>query len=662
MADSAQARQSQPTSGGMGAPVDETKNMMLLNDLSYKLEPDMSVAVNKTHKNHFFQQTSYKNTQPAICILNSGSDYIDTRRSFLHFDVDLSCISRTNTDPESLNALLPLGNNIQSLHVSLMGRTGKDFQELINQTFIINGLFGENGSILNLIDTVTVTTRSGDELSRITDLALLSNMLLPLHHGQDWKETVGGLMGFGDALYGRNQHNAHALASRRYCIPMYLLSPLFAYGRLMPAMLMSGLRIQITWHTPARAFAQVVSRVPSPQGYGTAGTYPGTGQRMDSRPFVYNNGNVNDHFFESGSSLYLTGPYLPNVNQPLMPDPKINWWGTNAEWSSGRQVGGPNSTPGGCHSPGYNWKREPLDRYYRFVTQNIPSGQTAAWKGGLLNPEAVSSYTINAPEFSLCSIQLSDAIQRKLNEFSAVNGLEIVYTDFDLTTSPITSSINGTSVYTEVRKSASRALAAYARLVPTFSKQEVEIQADSNRSVIMFNEDIKSGGKGWTEYQWQLGSLYFPQQKVQGKTAFDLDPVAYAHTLEAVDRLHGKGSCFLALSVNGSASRSVDAQSTNLDYFRNLSASAPDTFSQERVYVTGQPGTFCGGGHVIAVSLERSSLFNLSGIPINNSRVLALRGTFSGVPTSYSNSFRLNIYLKFVKLARIFLNNVEVEQ
>ena len=65
--------------------------MMVLNDLVYKLEPDMSVAVNKTHKNHFFQQTKYKNTQPANAILNSGADYIDTRKSFLHFEVDLTC-------------------------------------------------------------------------------------------------------------------------------------------------------------------------------------------------------------------------------------------------------------------------------------------------------------------------------------------------------------------------------------------------------------------------------------------------------------------------------------------------------------------------------------------------------------------------------------------
>lgn len=66
-------------------------------------------------------------------------------------------------------------------------------------------------------------------------------------------------------------------------------------------------------------------------------------------------------------------------------------------------------------------------------------------------------------------------------------------------------------------------------------------------------------------------------------------------------------------------------------------------------------------------------MFNLAGVPVNNSRVLALRGKLSTVnnekklnnpagatPTKQLRS--LDIFLKYVKLARVFLNNVEVEQ
>ena len=97
----------------------------------------------------------------------------------------------------------------------------------------------------------------------------------------------------------------------------------------------------------------------------------------------------------------------------------------------------------------------------------------------------------------------------------------------------------------------------------------------------------------------------------------------------------------------------------------------------------GKNGTYIYDQHMLAVNLERSSLFNLAGVPVNNSRVLALHckmlakskqevtlnnvnqaGNYD-LPTLHTstNSKRyLTVYLKYVKLARVFLNNVEVEQ
>ena len=79
-----------PSNGGGGGS--DRDGLIQVNDLVYKLEPDMSVATQRTHKNHFFQSPTYTNQQPAISILNSGADYIDTRRSFLHLEVELSSI------------------------------------------------------------------------------------------------------------------------------------------------------------------------------------------------------------------------------------------------------------------------------------------------------------------------------------------------------------------------------------------------------------------------------------------------------------------------------------------------------------------------------------------------------------------------------------------
>jgi len=229
----------------------------------------------------------------------------------------------------------------------------------------------------------------------------------------------------------------------------------------------------------------------------------------------------------------------------------------------------------------------------------------------------------------------------------------------------VVASKDGTSVYTEVRKSASRALQAFARIVPDYSAT-IDKTSDSNAASIQYYEDLRDGAIGWLDYQWQLGSLYFPQQKVQARAPMEMATLAYSYTLEAFDRMSGATSCMLRLQDNNTAK---DTQVITLDRtlaHRNAGATAyaaaPDLLSQERLYIKGKPGSFCGGGEVIAVSLERSSLFNLSGIPINNSRVLALRGNYSMVPTPYCSKHTLHIFLKYVKLARIFLNNVEVEQ
>ena len=74
-------------------------------------------------------------------------------------------------------------------------------------------------------------------------------------------------------------------------------------------------------------------------------------------------------------------------------------------------------------------------------------------------------------------------------------------------------------------------------------------------------------------------------------------------------------------------------------------------------------------------------MFNLAGVPVNNSRVLALRANlspYSFEPTMENTNTNVamsngsvqqtvkqrnfTVYLKYVKLARIFLNNIEIEQ
>jgi hypothetical protein len=818
----------------------DREGMIQVNDLVYKLEPDISVAVNRTHKTHYFQQPQYQSSQTSICILNSGADYIDTRRSFLRLQVNLS----------SLPYQIPT-SQFDTIHQS--DEFVKTAAQTFNDNLLVHGYFGPNGSILNLIDSVIVTTRSGDELSRVVDLAKLANMVLPLVFGKDWKKSVGGMMGMGDCLYGQSSKRKHPSADRTYAIPMYLLSPLFQYGRLMPSMLMSGLRITITWKSADKAFAQFVAKCPEngvPVNVGgfvagcgfnrsgflgyrdaqestTSGELGGGnmnltfnslgliasfGSSQEKSPWVpgdilvvsgtfsatTNGGlavqvnwtkeefvvqdstalgtNTNivtlatGHNFGDGNTEYksitnieptqyyrvrgdITHSVLPGVHQfpyydaswslrsteylsqltetkdlteaeraeivqqhglqeslqstmcptdgmrgdglsvdkgengaeytwpvhtvsyPFLAggaggfdDTKFapDYWGTAAE-SSGLLDG-----KSRIMCPSYKYKGGGQNEFPSFINAALIASQPALAKLPALrrkyyqNPPFVEYYTILNPEFSLCSVQLSDAIQRTLNEYSAVNGLEIVYTDYDLTTSTVQAVPSGTSVYTEVRKSASRALQAFARICPNYSEAALTKMSDSNAATIQYAEDLSRAipGRGWLDYQWQLGSLYFPQQKVIATSAYDMGPIAYAYTLEAFDRFSGGSTCMLELQ--GTKTELEDTGLTRTMTLQNWNqmpgAAPPDLLSQERMYVLGKPGSFQGGGEVISVSLERSSLFNLSGIPINNSRVLALRGSYSSIPTKYCGNHTLYIFLKYVKLARIFLNNVEVEQ
>ena len=377
------------------------QGLVTVNDLNYTLEPDLSVAVNRTGKKHFFQSTEYLNNQQGICILNSGADYIDTRTSYLSFEVDI-----------------PSG----AADVST------------------SGYFGAHGSACNLIDTLTISTRSGDELCRLTEFGLLQNMLIPLQYNADWVSSVGSLMGMGGKVNGSSTVEYIDGGRQRFIIPMYILAPLFGYGRLMPATLMSGLRFLFQWQTPDKAFI-AMKDIKSLADLSTRAAISNTAAGV---PFIQ-----------------------PNVFSELNTYASV-------------------------------WDRQ----------------------------ATISSYKIKNAYFYLTSVQLSDSIQRALNEQSATNGLEIVYSDYERTESVYTGAANLCNI--EVRKSCSRALKAFCRVRAKTAYTE-EKNRDSFRS---------EKGFPWREYQWQLGSLYFPQQPVRCDTSniYGIGHESSAALLESCDR------------------------------------------------------------------------------------------------------------------------------
>lgn len=535
-----------PGNAAPSEPQRRADGLLTINNLNYALEPDLSVAVNRTHKNHYAQSNEYTNTQRAIFILNSGADTIDTLRSYLALDLEVIL----DFDP-------------------LYAGTDNE-KQVFKNTFFAS--FGSNGSVLNLISDLTISSRSGDELVRINDFAQLQNMLIPAMYSREWITQNGPMFGFGaDVIPNENNTAGVGDMKNKFIIPMYLLSPFFGYGRLMPAMLMSGLRIEIGWHTPEKAM--ILHALNGLQTIASPGAASNSGQDTYPRP---------------------------------------------------------SSTD--TSKAGYQTK------FNRFVIKN--------------------------PYFSLCSVQLSDSIQRALNEQSAVNGLEIVYCDFerDMIALPGLA----TSVHQEVRKSCSRATKAFSRVTLD----------DSDRQSSRMDSFAGEMGLPFTEYQWQLGSLYFPQQPVKSSSVdrpLDIGREAYFHFLDSVDRLAptNRSQAAVALTFDTIVGHNIYDP---LTYYQYRTSQTIMGLYGKNLALPAKESTFMHNGHVIGVNLERTSLFNLAGVPVNNSRVLALHAKMQGstyqkfddnnTSSDVSDNARrvLFTYLKYVKLARVFLNNVEVEQ
>lgn len=504
------------------------QGLLASNDLVYVLPPDLSVSVNRTHKNQYFQSTEYTNNQRAVCLLNTGADYGDMRHSSLDFTLVLPTIAGSGA------------------------------------------WFGRHGSALNLIKNITISSRSGDELCRIQDLNLLSYHQNGYRYDKNWHDTVGQTIGMG--TYMTND------SSQRFSIPLYLLGDFFGYSRLMPPMVLSGLRIEIEWAAPAEAFCT----------YRTA--------------------------------------------------------------AGGR------------------------------VTAAIAA-------------DHIKSYTIKDTFFSIRSVQLTDATQRALNEMSAVSGLELVYCDYERTDREESNN----RLHLEIRKAASRALQAC--LIVRDGADAADPAVDSLRS-----EQFEVN-----RWQWQLGSLYFPQQPVSTDSTTStagILPESYKHALIAYEKYDSKGKSACTplytyeQTLNSKKLITEAGTVDNTDRYTTIPYTRPSSTTGTKgaahgdlilpVFTPEAPidnkgigerydteagkttalydyGTFANGNGIIATTLERSELFNLSGVPINNSRVLAVRCDFipalDGAGNAIPNKKRIcTTYLKYVRLARVFMNNVEVEQ
>jgi hypothetical protein len=176
--------------------------ILQLNNLTYKLEPDLAVVVQRNMQSSFFLSQSYAPGGTMTAIINSGSAFVNLRQSYLVMDVQ----------------------NTSGLNDVWFGNHG--------------------GSAANFINRIQIVAKNGVVLERIDNCAQLAACKVNNQFGFDWHVTVGAAAGVtydAATLFWPNT------AVQRFIIPLYLFSTLCdSMSTLCPSQLLSGARFEIT--------------------------------------------------------------------------------------------------------------------------------------------------------------------------------------------------------------------------------------------------------------------------------------------------------------------------------------------------------------------------------------------------------------------------------
>jgi len=226
----------------------------------------------------------------------------------------------------------------------------------------------------------------------------------------------------------------------------------------------------------------------------------------------------------------------------------------------------------------------------------LHSLESALKKGGTVP----TNFSLTNVNMMLDSYQLADSIQKRLMGEAAATGLEFFYETWDRTRHNIS---NSNKANITVRKAVSRALSAYA-------KTRLTSHVSGDTGFAQDSQASESPNKVSGMF-WRLGSLNFPNQRLVSQ----VEQYYYAqYAMGKMQHPHKSNSVSLA------------------------------------DFTTGNEG-------IAAVTLERSSVLSLSGLPVNNSRTLQIELDYSS-----SANRDIDVFMNYLQLARVFPNNVLVKE
>ena len=227
-----------------------------------------------------------------------------------------------------------------------------------------------------------------------------------------------------------------------------------------------------------------------------------------------------------------------------------------------------------------------------------------------LQPDAatdlITTYDVKDIHFLLDTVNLSDETQKTINMESADNGLEWVTPRVFTAKTSMPSGQNQVSV--QVRKSCSQATMAYS------IQQSISDLNDVKKDSMMSRVNV------WkTTWQYRIGSMFFPQQPV-------VDMESFTST--------GAKSYYEALYAFDKPKHPYHSGSVNIRSFNQ-------------------------GKSVYAMSASKNDDLFLSGLPINNSRVLEFNLEIEE-PAGGESDRMLTTFLEYIQVVKCYVDNTAV--
>lgn len=230
------------------------ESLLQVNQLSYKLPPQLSIASKITHVIDYAQQSSYNNGETILFDCQTGTAFIDPAQSYLRFVITPNTAGNT---------------------------------------------FG-SGSCANILSRVVCRTKTGKELSRVENCNLLSKILDRYMKPATWVDTVGKIQGYSNVVNNTDYADEVPSAGKTFILPIQCFLPCMnpIGSKMVPPNLMSGLRLELTLADPQTVFCN--------KNLTTAGT-PATGYTINKPEIHWKTYNLADQFARKIQEMSNTG-------------------------------------------------------------------------------------------------------------------------------------------------------------------------------------------------------------------------------------------------------------------------------------------------------------------------------------------------------------------